>query len=169
MVLLRELDAIEAGRRELLQRLMLLDARMDNPDPLDVERAGLCSRCQPTMDGPLCAHCEAEEFFQAYENRLFLLKVTAAGDELVSAEEALIAQHSSLALKRIGTNTSGLRGNQMTAIEDLERGTRYKGPGSALVSSSPHAYLPELQISAQEQLCQRFSQEFLKPLKVYIS
>jgi hypothetical protein len=64
MVLLRELDAIEAGRRELLQRLMLLDARMDNPDPLDVERAGLCSRCQPTMDGPLCAHCEAEEFFQ---------------------------------------------------------------------------------------------------------
>ncbi len=106
---------------------------------------------------------------QAYENRLFLLKVTAAGDELVSAEEALIAQHSSLALKRIGTNTSGLRGNQMTAIEDLERGTRYKGPGSALVSSSPHAYLPELQISAQEQLCQRFSQEFLKPLKVYIS
>jgi hypothetical protein len=37
---------------------------MENPDLFDVERAGNCSRCQPDMKGPPCAHCEAEEVFQ---------------------------------------------------------------------------------------------------------
>lgn len=64
MVLLRELGAIESGRKDLLERLTGLDAGLDNPDPLDVERAGHCSRCQPDMKGPICAHCEAEELFQ---------------------------------------------------------------------------------------------------------
>lgn len=64
MVLLRELEAMEDGREELLQRLTDLGAKMENPDIFDVERAGNCSRCQPDMKGPACAHCEAEELFQ---------------------------------------------------------------------------------------------------------
>lgn len=64
MVLVRELGALEDGRKELLQRLSDLSARMENPDLFDVERAGNCSRCQPDMKGPPCAHCEAEEVFQ---------------------------------------------------------------------------------------------------------
>lgn len=64
LVLVRELGALEDGRKELLQRLSDLAARMENPDLFDVERAGNCSRCQPDMKGPPCAHCEAEEVFQ---------------------------------------------------------------------------------------------------------
>lgn len=64
MVLFRELEALEEGRQALLQQLSELGAKMENPSMNDAERAGNCSRCQPDMQGPSCAHCEAEELFQ---------------------------------------------------------------------------------------------------------
>lgn len=64
MVLVMELEAMEESRKELLQRLSGLGAKMENPDMFDTERAGNCSICQPDMKGPSCAHCEAEELFQ---------------------------------------------------------------------------------------------------------
>lgn len=63
-VLHRELEALDEGRKELLRRLSELGAKMENPSVNDAERAGNCSRCQPDMQGPSCAHCEAEELFQ---------------------------------------------------------------------------------------------------------
>ncbi|XP_024403200.1 uncharacterized protein [Physcomitrium patens] len=131
MVLLRELEAMEDGREELLQRLTDLGAKMENPDIFDVERAGNCSRCQPDMKGPACAHCEAEELFQAYENRLFFLKVTGTGEVAVSAEDALIAQHASLALKRRESS------HKDAPVEVLERRARNRGVTSAQVTRAP--------------------------------
>lgn len=64
LVLNRELEALELGRKELLKRLSELGANLERPSLDDAERAGNCSRCQPDMQGPSCAHCEAEELFQ---------------------------------------------------------------------------------------------------------
>lgn len=122
---------MEDGREELLQRLTDLGAKMENPDIFDVERAGNCSRCQPDMKGPACAHCEAEELFQAYENRLFFLKVTGTGEVAVSAEDALIAQHASLALKRRESS------HKDAPVEVLERRARNRGVTSAQVTRAP--------------------------------
>lgn len=58
---------------------------------------------------------------QAYENRLFFLKVTGGGDAAVSAEDALIAQHASLALKRRGKNIAG---HKEAPVEVLARSAR---------------------------------------------
>jgi len=69
LVLHRELEALEEGRKELLQRLSELGAKMENPTLDDAERAGNCSRCQPDMQGPSCAHCEGEELFQVIRSR----------------------------------------------------------------------------------------------------
>ncbi|KAG0590383.1 hypothetical protein M758_1G090700 [Ceratodon purpureus] len=135
MVLFRELEALEEGRKALLQQLSELGAKMENPSVNDAERAGNCSRCQPDMQGPACAHCEAEELFQAYENRLFFLKVTGAGDVAVSAEDALIAQHASLALKRRASNVGS--GGKEAAVEVLDRRARNRGVISAQVSRAP--------------------------------
>jgi hypothetical protein len=68
---------------------------------------------------------------KAYENRLFFLKVTGAGDVAVSAEDALIAQHASLALKRRETSSAG---NKEAPVEVLERRARNRDKTSAQVS-----------------------------------
>ncbi|KAG0565163.1 hypothetical protein KC19_8G169500 [Ceratodon purpureus] len=134
MVLVMELEAMEESRKELLKRLSELGAKIENPDMFDAERAGNCSICQPEMKGPSCAHCEAEELFQAYENRLFFLKVTGAGDVAVSAEDALIAQHASLALKRRETSSAGNKG---APVEVLDRRARNRDKTSAQVTRAP--------------------------------
>lgn len=70
---------------------------------------------------------------QAYENRLFFLKAAGAGDAALSAEDALIAQHASLALKRREASSAG-RGNNEASVEVLDRRARNKGVTSAQVS-----------------------------------
>lgn len=65
---------------------------------------------------------------QAYENRLFFLKVTGTGEVAVSAEDALIAQHASLALKRRESS------HKDAPVEVLERRARNRGVTSAQVS-----------------------------------
>lgn len=70
---------------------------------------------------------------QAYENRLFFLKVTSAGEKIVSAEDALIAQHASLALKRREGDYTGVK-NKEAFTEVLERGARNRVQSSAQVS-----------------------------------
>lgn len=75
----------------------------------------------------------------------------------MSAEDAIIAQHASLALKRAEVNMTGVRGKQ-TVKEVVERTSRTKGPVSAQVSSlsSFVAYLKTFRLFFLHLFCSRF-------------
>lgn len=92
---------------------------------------GLTGFATSTKAQILCGGC----WTQAYENRLFFLKAAGAGDVAVSAEDALIAQHASAALKR-RESSSSKHGNKEASVEVLDRRARNKGITSAEVSTS---------------------------------
>lgn len=94
------LDALESLRKDLVDRLMDVDKMMDNPSDSDIERIRSCSNCQTTDGGLLCLHCEMDELFQVYENKLFLLRIGDDGGAIVSAEEALNLRKQRAALNR---------------------------------------------------------------------
>ncbi|KAJ7548808.1 hypothetical protein O6H91_07G028200 [Diphasiastrum complanatum] len=100
LVLQVELDAIASARGQLMERLTEIDKQMDNPGASLVENAGFCPQCQPSQSGPLCTHCKMDELFQAYENRLFLLRASA--NETISAEAATDAQQRAFNRHRLG-------------------------------------------------------------------
>lgn len=103
-ILNRELDAIADHREKLIAKISDIDQMMDSPSAEDVERAGNCSNCDHRQKGPLCAHCEMDQLYQMYENRLFLLRSSAANvGEVVSLEDAFTAQQRMLSLKRMNT------------------------------------------------------------------
>lgn len=95
-----ELDALENSRKALVDRVMEIDKMMDNPEDTYIERIRNCSNCQATNSGILCLHCEMDELFQAYENRLFLLRTGEDTGTIASAEEALNLQKQRSALNR---------------------------------------------------------------------
>ncbi|KAI5079688.1 hypothetical protein GOP47_0005167 [Adiantum capillus-veneris] len=103
-VLNRELDAIFDCRNKLVEKLSEVDELMKNPSAEDVERAGNCSQCAMSQNGRICAICEADQVYQMYENRLFMLKSTAANvGGIVSLEDAFAAQQRLLSQKRMST------------------------------------------------------------------
>ncbi|XP_057849243.2 uncharacterized protein LOC131060147 isoform X2 [Cryptomeria japonica] len=99
-IVLMELDALENSRKVLVDRLMDVDKIMDNPEDSYIERIRSCSNCQATNTGILCLHCEMDELFQVYENRLFLLRTGEDTGNIASAEEALNLQKQRSALNR---------------------------------------------------------------------
>ncbi|KAL9247813.1 hypothetical protein vseg_021203 [Gypsophila vaccaria] len=88
-------DSLEASRKEVLDHLLQIDRRMENPRDEDVARVRNCSGCFLNKDGPLCVHCELNKSFQAYEARLFL-KQRNDGGVIESAEEAIELQQKNL-------------------------------------------------------------------------
>ncbi|XP_021758247.1 E3 ubiquitin-protein ligase SHPRH-like isoform X1 [Chenopodium quinoa] len=81
------LDSLEAARKRLLDQLLEIDQTMEKPRDEDVDRVRYCPNCYMNVDGPLCAHCELEELFQAYEARLFIRKEDNGG--FISSAEAV--------------------------------------------------------------------------------
>lgn len=70
------LDLLESFRGKLLDRLLEIDQTMENPKEEDIERVRYCRNCQVGGDGPICVHCELEDFFQVcFQTCLFLLIV----------------------------------------------------------------------------------------------
>ncbi|XP_074286458.1 uncharacterized protein LOC141611745 [Silene latifolia] len=85
------MDLLEASRKKVLDNLLEIDQRMENPRDEDIACVRDCSGCFLNRDGPLCVHCELNKSFQAYEARLFL-KQRNDGGVIESAEEALELQ-----------------------------------------------------------------------------
>ncbi|KAK4756691.1 hypothetical protein SAY87_006818 [Trapa incisa] len=93
------LDALEASRKNVLDRVLQIDQTLDEPKPEDILRVGDCQNCQPNGDGPSCVICELDDLFQIYEARLFYLG-NARGGKILSAEEALASQKKKSALNQ---------------------------------------------------------------------
>ena len=87
----------------------------------------------------------------------------------MSAEDALIAQHASLALKRVEVNMTGVRGNQ-TVKEVAERTSRTKGPVSAQVSNSSSliAYCTTFRLFFLRLLCNPSSVNILQAWTLFL-
>ncbi|KAH9620305.1 hypothetical protein KSS87_014794 [Heliosperma pusillum] len=88
-------DSLEASRKKVLDNLLEIDQRMENPRDEDIACVRDCSGCFLNRDGPLCVHCELNKLFQAYEARLFL-KQRNDGGVIESAEEALELQRRNI-------------------------------------------------------------------------
>ncbi|KAH9308738.1 hypothetical protein KI387_036649 [Taxus chinensis] len=99
-IVLMGLDSLENSRKSLVDCLMDVDKMMDNPKDTDIARIRNCSNCQASNSGILCLHCEMDELFQVYENRLFLLRTGEDAGTIASAEEALNLQKHRSALNR---------------------------------------------------------------------
>ncbi|CAM6114787.1 unnamed protein product [Calypogeia fissa] len=124
----KELDALGSARDQVLERLNSLNLSMKNPTAQDAERIANCPRHSESTTGSLCAHCEMDDLFQIYENRLLLLRTSAAAaDGLVTAEDAVIAQHRILAHRRINGSKDQLISGRSQSTEmdnDLVRNRR---------------------------------------------
>lgn len=114
------LDLLESFRGKLLDRLLEIDQTMENPKEEDIERVRYCRNCQVGGDGPICVHCELEDFFQDYEARLFRVN-KKDGEMVISAEEAIVLRKKKSALNRFYWNLSQQNKNLTSSdIDDKE-------------------------------------------------
>lgn len=132
-VLNREVDAIHHHREKLILRLSEINEMMDSPNPQNVEQAVQCSICDERQKGPPCAHCELDKLFQIYENKLFLLKTSAAA----SSEDAFITQQRMLSRKRVSTLKTAAGSSENLESDWGRDKTKRQASGSAMVSRSP--------------------------------
>eukprot|EP00897_Mesotaenium_endlicherianum_P002013 jgi/Mesen1/183/ME1135971C07684 len=91
------MDAIERGRARVMACTDDLARIAEAPSVDAIEQAGHCGVCVAGMDGPPCAHCLAQDLFEVYESRLFLLSAESAkGAASISAEAALSAHRAKI-------------------------------------------------------------------------
>lgn len=135
------LDALENLRKDLVDRLLDVDKMMDNPSDADIERVRSCSNCQTTDGGLLCLHCEMDELFQAYENKLFLLRVGDDGSAIISTEEALNLRKQRAALNRFFGGLALEKDRKNKDVSEMstttKTGRQRQNKGHVQVSRSP--------------------------------
>lgn len=135
------LDALENLRKALVDRLLDVDKMMDNPSDADIERVRSCSNCQTTDGGLLCLHCEMDELFQVYENKLFLLRVGDDGGAVISAEEALNLRKQRAALNKFFGGLSLEKDRKNKDVSETstttKSGRQRQNKGHVQVSRSP--------------------------------
>lgn len=135
------LDTLENLRKALVDRLLDVDKMMDNPSDADIERVRSCSNCQTTDGGLLCLHCEMDELFQVYENKLFLLRVGDDGGAVISAEEALNLQKQRTALNKFFGGLSLEKDRKNKDVSETstttKSGRQRQNKGHVQVSRSP--------------------------------
>lgn len=131
------LDSLEDSRKTLLDGLMEIDNRMENPRVEDIERVRYCPNCY-SGDGLVCVHCELDELFQVYEARLFRLNKGHDGGLITSAEEAVDLQKKKSALNQFYWKLSQAGKSSTSAtVRNEDDGKKRDAGEKVMVSKSP--------------------------------